>query len=171
MARTPAWVAGTLTRTLSRSRRRHRSSAWTIVPSASSARSGVHSNEMKPSPPSVRAWTGRRIAAALRTSSSATAKKQLPEIVDAGRDQRAQLVVVAVRAGDRLGEDRRVRGRSGHRVVADQPAELPRSPAARARAWPAIPSPGRRAGARGSGWGLLALAAHGLGQRLERRIG
>ena len=51
---TPAAVAGTLIRTFGRSRRRQRSSACSTVASASSATSGVHSKEMKPSPPPVR---------------------------------------------------------------------------------------------------------------------
>ena len=47
----PAAVAGTLIITLGRARRSQSSSACSMVAAVSSARSGVHSNEMKPSRP------------------------------------------------------------------------------------------------------------------------
>ena len=50
-------------------------------------------------------------------------EEQLLRSADAGRDGLAQLVVVAVRAGDCFGEDRRIGRRAGHRVVGDQPGE------------------------------------------------
>src|SRR4051794_32357453 len=45
-----------------------------MVPSASSARSGVHSNETNPSPPPVESYTPRRCPAAARMSSSPRSK-------------------------------------------------------------------------------------------------
>jgi hypothetical protein len=51
IAGSPAGVPGTLIITLGWSSRCHSSVAWVIVASLSSARSGVHSNEMKPSRP------------------------------------------------------------------------------------------------------------------------
>ena len=51
-------------------------------------------------------------------------EEQLLRVAHPGGDGGAQLVVVAVGAGDRLGEDRRVRGRAGHRAVGDQRGEV-----------------------------------------------
>ena len=51
-------------------------------------------------------------------------EEQLTCIGDTGRRQRAQLVVVAVRSGDRLCEDRGVGCRAGDRVGVDQGREL-----------------------------------------------
>ena len=53
MAGIPASVAGTLIIAFGRSMRPHSMIAWSIVAWVSSARSGVHSNEMKPSRPSL----------------------------------------------------------------------------------------------------------------------
>ena len=50
-------------------------------------------------------------------------EEELLRVANAGGDGGAQLVVVAVGAGDRLGEDRRVRGRAGDRAVGDQRRE------------------------------------------------
>src|SRR4051812_39220428 len=74
MAGSPASVAGTLIITLGRSSRPHRSSACAIVPSVSSARSGVHSNDTKPSPPSVSSYAPRSRPAAARMSSRPSVK-------------------------------------------------------------------------------------------------
>ena len=49
----PASVAGTLIITLGRAKRFYNPIACSIVPSVSSARSGVHSKETKPSRPLV----------------------------------------------------------------------------------------------------------------------
>src|SRR5437773_1272233 len=45
-------------------------------------------------------------------------------ILEPTLDRLAQLPVVAVRGGDRLGEDRRVGGRAAHRAVAHEALEL-----------------------------------------------
>ncbi len=50
-------------------------------------------------------------------------EEQLLRIADAGIEQDAQLAVVGARAGDRPGEDRRVRRGAGDRSVADQRRE------------------------------------------------
>ena len=54
-------------------------------------------------------------------------EEELLRVAHAGGDGGAELVVVAVGAGDRLGEDRRVRGRAGDRAVGDQLGERRRS--------------------------------------------
>ena len=50
-------------------------------------------------------------------------EEQLPQIVFPARGQLAQLAVVAVGVGDRLGEDGGIGRRAGDAVVADQPGE------------------------------------------------
>ena len=50
-------------------------------------------------------------------------EEQLLRVTDTGGDRGAKLVVVAVGARDRLGEDRRVRGRAGDGAVGDQRRE------------------------------------------------
>ena len=50
-------------------------------------------------------------------------EEQLLRVANPGGDGGAELVVVAVGAGDRLGEDRGVRGRAGDRAVGDQRRE------------------------------------------------
>ena len=50
-------------------------------------------------------------------------EEELLRVVHTGGDRRADLVVVGVRAGDRLGEDGGVGGRPGHRAVGDQRRE------------------------------------------------
>ena len=90
---------------------------------------------------------GRSRSAARPTSSSASAKNSSCGSRDAGGDGGAELVVVAVGAGDRLGEDRGVRGRAGHRAVGDQRARTRRCRAARARACRARSRRRRRAAA------------------------
>ena len=52
------------------------------------------------------------------------AEEQLLRVTDTGGDSRAELVVIAVRAGDRLGEDRRVRRRARDGAVVDQRCEV-----------------------------------------------
>ena len=51
-------------------------------------------------------------------------EEQLLRVAFASVGETAQLRVVAIRAGDRLGEDRRVRRRARDRVVPDQLGEL-----------------------------------------------
>jgi len=70
----PAAVPGTLIITFGWASRCHRSVAWAIVACVSSARSGVHSNEMNPSVPRLCSWAGRSSRAAARMSSSASEK-------------------------------------------------------------------------------------------------
>jgi hypothetical protein len=52
-------------------------------------------------------------------------EEELPWMADPRGDSSAQLVVVAVRAGDGLGEDRGIRGSTGHLAIAHQPSEVP----------------------------------------------
>src|SRR5829696_5168725 len=64
------------------------------------------------------------MSAARRMSVERECEEQLLRVVRALGDGGAQLVVVAVGTGDRLREDRRVRGRPRDRAVRDQPGEL-----------------------------------------------
>jgi hypothetical protein len=78
-------------------------------------------------------------------------EEELPGITDASRDQRAELGVVAVRAGDRLGEDRRIPRRSADRVLVDQRCELAALEQVPAKACQARSRPRHRAALGGGG--------------------
>ena len=83
-------------------------------------------------------------------------------------------VVVEGRGGDRVGEDRRVRRRAGHAVVADQIAELPAAQELTRQACPARSTRPLRGRRRRSG--LTAMFApqsvsRSLLRRLARRVG
>src|SRR5829696_9875108 len=64
------------------------------------------------------------MSAARRMSVERECEEQLLRVVRSVGDGGAQLVVVAVGTGDRLREDRWVRGRPRDRAVRDQPGEL-----------------------------------------------
>ena len=143
----PAAVAGHLDHHVGSREPLPESSACSIVAAVSSARSGVHSKETKPSRP-VAGLVGR----AQQVGGAADVverelEEQLLRRADAGRDGVAKLVVVEIGAGDRLGEDRRVRGRAGDRASRRSAPRRRRCPAARARACRARSRRRRRAAA------------------------
>ena len=127
MAGIPASVAGTLIITLGRASRCQSASACSIVAWVSSARSGVHSNETNPSRPSARVVCRAQQVGGPPDVVERELEKELLRTTQPGCDGVAKLVVVAVRAGDGLGEDRGVRGRAGDRAVGDQRSRRRRS--------------------------------------------
>ena len=96
--------------------------ACSIVAAVSSAISGETSSEQKPSTPAVRSWTGAKRSVASRRSAIASSKKVSSVGLDRRRDL-DDLLVVGVAAGDRLVEDRRVRGQPGDRELVDVAGE------------------------------------------------
>ena len=74
IAGSPAAVPGTLIITFGWASRCHKLVAWSMVAPVSSARSGVHSNEMNPSSPWLCSYAGLSRRAAARMSSSAREK-------------------------------------------------------------------------------------------------
>ena len=67
----------------------------------------MHSNEMNPSLPPLLVICRAQQAGGRADVVEREREEQLLGVALPARDQRSQLLVVAVRAGDRLGEDRR----------------------------------------------------------------
>ena len=122
IAGTPASVAGTLIITLGRSRRPHSSSACSIVAGGVVGEVGGALEGHEAVAPAAGVVGGAQQVGGAADVVEREREEQLLRVADA-RGGGAELLVVAVGAGDRLGEDGRVRGRAGDRAVGDQRGE------------------------------------------------